>query len=97
MSANRKFSVGEEILMAGDMDDPKSIRKLKVIGIGKPEGGMTTIQTTQGIYFSAFCWPVRVEAELRQILEQRATLKKALDDSMKLVYDLSNRITRGEV
>ena len=46
--------------------------------------------------YSAFVWPARVEAELVAVLTLRRRLKKAYDESMGLVYQLRNRITRGE-
>jgi hypothetical protein len=44
-----------------------------------------------------YCWPVQVKEELVAILTERRRLKQAYDKSMGLIYELTNKIQRGEV
>ncbi len=48
-----------------------------------------------GIY-TPYCWPARVREELTAILVERNRLKKAFYNSMELVYQLRDAVTRGE-
>lgn len=47
--------------------------------------------------YAVFAWPIAVKEELLEILGRRARLKKEYDDSMSLIYELRNKIVRGEV
>jgi len=44
--------------------------------------------------YDAFCFPAKYQAELQQILDERAKLKKAYDDSAKLLYEFSNKVVK---
>lgn len=49
---------------------------------------------TAALYDQAFVFPLSAEGEILEVVRQRAALKKAYDDSMKLVYELVNKLTR---
>lgn len=51
--------------------------------------------TAGNYWLKDFCWPVAAVGELREVCNQREILKKALDDSMSLVYQLSNKYSDG--
>jgi len=44
--------------------------------------------------YEVWCYPEAYAAEYVNILNHRAKLKKDLDDSMKLIYELCNKMTR---
>lgn len=90
-----KWQPGMPIVWANDLDKPSSIQR-------------GTVQKVSGEYLQygdkpeysvhmAFVFPARAEAHLIEILRKREALKKAYDDSMKLIYELRNAIIRGEV
>lgn len=85
----------KSFLVVDSLDNPSSIQRHE---LARETGD--TLVSTKGKDFQFlkdFCWPVEAEDELRSILTERARLKKAFDDSMSLVYQLSNKIARGEV
>lgn len=47
-------------------------------------------------YYTANVFPASAAQEIHAVQMQRAKLKQALDDSMKLVYELANKRSRGE-
>lgn len=58
------------------------------------------VRSTRGkhcTYSVDFCWPIEAHEELVRVITERQRLQKIADDSMKLVYDLNNRIARGEL
>ena len=95
----RTFRVGDPVIFPRTLDDPFLT-----------EGTVTRSTTQQGTaviwvdnkhlpedcLYASFAWPAQYKKELREILEKRAALKKAYDDSMGLVYELRNRITREQ-
>lgn len=88
------FKVGDKILTVSSLDDPTSITERTVTKVGKD-----TVQcgSSEYTFYSTFCWPARVKDRLTEICTERARLKKIYDDSMRLVYQLANEISRGEV
>lgn len=88
-----KYKVGDTILTC-DLADYTSLRKLTITKISKDGMELTT---SVGVLYATFCFPAIAEAELLSILKTRQSLKKAFDDSMGLIYDLNNKLSRGEV
>ncbi len=94
------FKNGDPIIWFSNLDSADGIRRGTITKI-RVDQGMTLLFTDlnhapEDCLYAAYAWPARVEAELVAILEERARLKKAFDDSMKLVYELRNAVTRGE-
>lgn len=87
------YQIGDKILVA-DLDGPSPIREYTVTKILKD-----TVQcgSAENTFYTAFTWPARVRPQLQAILDERAKLKKAYDDSMGLIYELKNKITRKEI
>lgn len=87
------MKVGDTILMVTSLDGSDSIREYVISKVGK-----NTIQcgSSEMTFYKASCWPLSVKAELETILAERRRLKIQFDDSMKLVYELKNAISRGE-
>lgn len=89
-----RHQVNQPIIWATNMDDPSSIRRGTVVKIS---GDFIQYGAkAEDSVHSAYVLPARVEADLIEILAKRQALKKAYDDSMKLIYELVNAITRGE-
>lgn len=85
---------GQPIVWATSLDDPASIRRGTVVKING-EFIQYGSRAEDSVY-AAYVFPARVEQDLAEILETRQQLKKAYDDSMKLIYELINAIGRGE-
>jgi phosphatidylinositol kinase/protein kinase (PI-3 family) len=88
------MKVGDKILFTSDMDSPSSITEATITKVHKE-----TIECggKENQYYKAFAWPLSAKEELVKILQKRQELKKALDDSMSLVYALRNKVSRGEL
>lgn len=85
------MKVGDKVLLARDLDDPTSIVEKTVTKVGSD-----TVQcgSAEETYFKAFLWPVKYRDELVAVVTERQRLKKAHTDSMKLVFELKNKISR---
>lgn len=84
-----------EFLVAHDLADPGTIERHD---LARETGdAFVSAKGWEYVYMKDFCWPVQAEAELRAVVEERARLRKAFDDSMSLVFGLRNKISRGEV
>lgn len=88
------FKVGDKVIQVTDLDKVEGMRELTVTKVGKD-----TVQCggPEETYYTAFLWPIAVREELAKIIRVRAELKKKYDDSMGLIYELKNKIVRGEV
>jgi hypothetical protein len=91
-----KFKAGDRVVWTNNLDDPSTLKEGTVSSTRK-EGGSELVMIDGEIYYSDFMWPARVKEDLLAILVKRQVLKKAYDDSMKLIYQLSNKISRGEL
>ena len=84
-------------LVVGDMADPASITEYKLDGVDPGVYRCSSESYTNQRVIAEYCWPVEAREELVTILTERQRLQKALDDSMGLVYQLGNKIARGEL
>lgn len=85
---------GDQIIWATDLDKPQSLRHgtvVKVSGEYLQYGPKVEDSVHVG-----FVFPARVESDLVAIITKRQRLRKAYDDSMKLIYELRNAVTRGD-
>jgi hypothetical protein len=86
--------------LTADLDDPASIQEHE-LDVRRSRTATDDFFYVAGKKFDAhhkgFCWPVAAREELLAVITKRAALKKAYDDSMALVYQLSNKISRGEL
>jgi len=82
----------DKVIFYGDLADPQSKSVATVI-----KSNRDTTDTDKGTFFTAYLFPASVELELDNIIIHRAKLKKTFDDSMSLIYQLNNKISRGEV
>lgn len=88
------MSPGDKILVPRDLEHVQPIPEYTV----KRVVGDTVYCEGEGnAFYVAFTWPARARKELEQIIQTRAELRKKLDDSMGLVYELKNKIQRGEL
>lgn len=93
MTRLQMIQASKQFITAEDLSDPKTIQVHTLSRVDKE----TLIDSAGGYYIADFCWPIEVHGKLTVILTERAKLKKALDDSMGLVYQLGNAISRGEI
>jgi len=79
-----------EMLLVADFADPKSIRVLQVAHVTRDD-----VVTTDGEhYMAAFCFPADMREQVMEVVNKRAALKKALEDSLEMVYSLRNEVAR---
>lgn len=94
------FNIGDQICWTGDFTDPQSIQRGTVTKT-QPPGAMALLwvdhyHKAEDCIYQAWCWPLKANDELLAVVTERQRLKKAFDDSMGLVYELRNRVARGE-
>jgi hypothetical protein len=94
------MQLNDEIIWCGQLTDARQIRT-GTITKTKGAGHEALIwvdgrHKPEDCIYAAYCWPARVKDELITILTERERLQRAADDSMKLVYELRNAISRGE-
>lgn len=90
-------AVGKFIVVA-DLADPASITEYTLDGDqGKFVYRGHNDRYKDQRFSKEFCWPVQAKDELIAILTERQLLQKALDRSLGLVYELNNKIARGDI
>lgn len=85
------FKPGDKIIVATSLDRLSDLHEETITKVSKD-----TVQcgSSENQYYTAFTWPVAYKSQLEEIVQKRAELKKAFDDSMGLVYELKNKIAR---
>lgn len=89
-----RFTKGEKIFVVQDWCAPSSITGPHIVR--KCDGLFVYCEGKDAIFSAAFCLPEKALTTAKGICEERRKLQKALDDSMCLVYQLNNAISRGE-
>jgi hypothetical protein len=79
------------IICVSDWSDSSSVEELTTNG--KIVGG-DWIQTNKDTRFKASCFPVEHKEKVLEIIKHREELKKQLDESMKLVYEFVNSLSK---
>lgn len=87
-----KFKQGDLILVASDMSNPASLREYTVVSVSRDE-----VKTNAGIFYASFCFPARVKPQLVEFMTEQARLKKLAEDHFTNLYELRNKIIRGEL
>lgn len=84
------------MLCISDLSDPNSIKEMgDIIQEDKKNGA---VKFSNGDwYYSANIFPSSCKNELIRILTERQKLKRIYDDSIKEIYELRNKISRGEI
>lgn len=84
----------KSFIVVSDLYNPKSVTTYKLIDMTKD-----TYVSKEGQFYKDLCFPCTelIFNSLIAVCTERARLKKAHDDSMELVYQLSNKIARGEM
>jgi hypothetical protein len=86
-----KYKVGDEVVWFHDLSNPSTMQQGTVTKLDREWAWINDYLIHQG-----FIFPVRVKDELTEIVKTRQQLKKAWEDSIRLVYQLSNAIIRGD-
>jgi len=94
------FDIGDRICWTGDFTNPGDIRSGTITKVAKVANqGFVWVDNhhkPEDCIFTSWCWPLSAQDDLKAVVTERQRLKKAFDDSMKLVYELRNRVARGE-
>jgi hypothetical protein len=98
------MKIGDRIVWEGagtGLTDPTSLKEgtvTKMRGSGAEAFcWIDNAHKAEDCLYQAFCFPAAARGELVEIMQERGRLKKAYDDSMGLIYELKNRIARGEL
>ena len=87
-----EVEIGDKVIWASDLSRPE----LEEGTVTKVQGDATCWIGEDCVY-TDYLWPARVKLQLLEILEHRQQLLKAYTDSMSLIYELNNQISRGEI
>lgn len=91
------FQIGDQIIYFWELDNPELYKEGTVTAIKKDLLWIDNQHKLEACIYTAYCWPARVKDQLIKILKERARLKKDYEDSIKLVYQLRNTLSRGEI
>lgn len=86
--------VGKKVVWCHDMADPSTLQEGTVTRVGGEIAWVDGHHRPEDCIYKAYLWPAEVKDELLDIIKERARLKKAYDDSMGLIYQLGNKVTR---
>lgn len=83
-----------QVVIHATLDDVSTIKEYTITKINTKQGTVTVDNNSELVFYIAFLWPIEFKQELIEIITKRQELKKAYDDSFKLIYELNNEITR---
>lgn len=90
-----KISSGDLVFVIDRADEPKIVVEGVVQSV-KNEGQWTFIRIKGQLYNSGYVFPISAKEDVMKMLSERARLKKELDDSIGLYYEIVNKCVRGE-
>lgn len=70
--------------------------KILVTDWSDPDSISSVTPEEAALYSSGYIFDPSWEPKVRKVVEERAALKKAYDDSMRLVYELINERARAK-
>jgi hypothetical protein len=88
------YVIGDKIVW-GDVDGRNTTLREGVVTKVAANGDYVWVDREhkpEDCIYTSFCWPAEYKEELLLVMKERASLRKAFDDSMKLVYQLRNRV-----
>jgi hypothetical protein len=78
-------------------DSPESVVTGTVTKVsGKDLCWVNNQHRPEDCIYQAYTYPAEYKDELIAILTERQKLRKAYDDSLKLLFELRNKVTRGD-
>ena len=86
----------QDTIVWGDLDCIETLRIGTVTKISKDLCWVDGYHKPENGIYQAYCWPIQYKEELIKIIKIRTALKKQYDDSMTLIYELRNEISRRE-
>lgn len=84
------YKPGDKILFCDGFNNPNEIREYTITKVNKDTVQCGSAEMT---FYLAFGFPAKYRTELEEICRKRQELKKAYDDSMRLIYQLKNKIS----
>ena len=90
------MQLGDSIIWTNDLSVPE-VREGTVTKLGKDICWVDNQHKPEDCIYQAFTWPSRVKVELLAIMSERQRLKSDYDNSMAMVYQLQNKIARGDI
>lgn len=90
-------AIGKKVVWTMSMDSPKDLQEGTVTKVGGEIAWVDGHHKAEDCVYKAYLWPAEVKKELIAILIERAMLKKAYDDSIGLIYELRNKVTREDL
>lgn len=87
------YQEGQEVIVVHDWDDVSSNRRGKVV---KYRPQKDEIRIDNDWFHLAYVFPISAEQDIHKVQMERSRLKQVYNDSMKMVYELTNKRSRGE-
>lgn len=95
-----QYQLGNQICWTNALDTDKDIQYGTVTKVAKCYGvdciWVDNKHKPEDCIDTSYVWPISAKQELVAALIERRMLKKAFDDSLMLIFQLRNRVTRGE-
>lgn len=91
------MQIGDKIIWTGSLDTDAGIKEGIVTKIHKDTCWVDNYHKPEDCIYVAYTWPITAKQQLIAILIERRMLKKAFDDSIQLLYQLRNKVSRGEL
>jgi hypothetical protein len=92
-----EFKLGDSVILASDLASPIISHEGTITKLSKQKdiAWIDGHHRPEDCIYSAYLWPMEYKEELIAVLTERAFLKKKYEDSMALIYQLSNKITNA--
>jgi hypothetical protein len=83
---------GDEIVFFGDSADISTVRTGTFVSPIDKYHSTVLVDGVESYAFSGAIYPIEFRDELEKIVEHRMELKRAYEDSIKLIYQLNNKL-----
>jgi hypothetical protein len=90
-----EIKIGDRVLWGEETLREGTVTKRRIDG-GCPYIWVDSQHAPEDCISTAYVWPVSAKSKLIAVRAKRAELKAAYDDSAKLIYELRNKIAKGE-
>lgn len=94
-----RLKVGDQVIWAGADQTPESIRGGTITKCSNGSEQLIWVDNKhlqEECIYAAYCYPLTAKYQLARVLHTRLLLKRAYDDSLKLLFELRNAVSRGE-
>ncbi len=96
-----RVAVGDKIIYVQDFTNPSSIKEGTVTKIREIKNSLDLCwidnhHKSEDCIYQHICFPIAAKADVVAAVSERNRLRAAYDDSIKLIYEINNKLARGE-